>query len=671
MAAPGYLLDVVELAASADHLLELPWHLAGAVDVLTPGTWSPGTRRRIRDRGGALLAAERGTDHAPAQWPAARRSILHLHVRGRAAARIGAGPARRRRAGAVPPARGCAGATPRIVAVLDVGGAPVRSLTVTGGRSRGDRRERGGGRSAPAPAGAGRSRSGARACGAGSVDCAGAAGGPTRSIDCDQPRAAAGGGASRRPSRPRSTARLDGFDAERPARARPRGPVPPQRGALCRPRGILRHGAGELGQRRGLPGGRRRQAGAGLPGPTSAARCGWTTSRTTSIPTGSRSTCGRRRRAGVRLPGRFRPTSRAASGSTASAAPPATPAMVTGGWARTETGYRMTVAVALPELVEAGRGDEIGFDLIVNEMRPDRLRRAGQLVWSGGGGWVYLRGDRQDRRRGSGVLELHVTRPSPASPPPAASGPTRSSAPRPTACRSRMARSSGCRVWDDRGPRVPRLHHGARRRGAGLRAPGGEPRRRSRAVRDGVVGPLPPVLEEELAAELSRRDAVDASRCASSRPARRRWRPRSGWPGSATGRDLVLGCGYHGWLDWCQPADGAGVPAGHARALRRDPVQRSEPRPARPSGRPAIGLAAVVFEPVVLREPATGVAGGAAGGDRARRRAAGLRRDQDGLPPGDRVGPPSAIGVDPDLVVLGKAMANGFPARRRRRRARR
>jgi hypothetical protein len=33
------------------------------------------------------------------------------------------------------------------------------------------------------------------------------------------------------------------------------------------------------------------------------------------------------------------------------------------------------------------------------------MRRAGQLVWSGGGGWVYLRGDRQNES-GFGVLEL-------------------------------------------------------------------------------------------------------------------------------------------------------------------------------------------------------------------------------------------------------------------------
>ncbi len=42
---------------------------------------------------------------------------------------------------------------------------------------------------------------------------------------------------------------------------------------------------------------------------------------------------------------------------------------------------------------------------IINEMLPGRMRRAGQLVWSGGGGWVWLRGDRQDPTR-FGILEL-------------------------------------------------------------------------------------------------------------------------------------------------------------------------------------------------------------------------------------------------------------------------
>jgi hypothetical protein len=80
------------------------------------------------------------------------------------------------------------------------------------------------------------------------------------------------------------------------------------------------------------------------------------------------------------------------------------PEMVTGAWQPTGTGYSMTVRIALPDWSPRG-GDALGFDLIVNEMHPDCLRRAGQLVWSGGGGWVYLRGDRQPADS-FGTLEL-------------------------------------------------------------------------------------------------------------------------------------------------------------------------------------------------------------------------------------------------------------------------
>ncbi len=80
------------------------------------------------------------------------------------------------------------------------------------------------------------------------------------------------------------------------------------------------------------------------------------------------------------------------------------PEMVSGAWLRTQTGYSMSLAVALPGWSGRPR-DAIEFDLIVNEMHPERTRRAGQLVWSGGGGWVYLRGDRQPAAS-FGVLEL-------------------------------------------------------------------------------------------------------------------------------------------------------------------------------------------------------------------------------------------------------------------------
>ena len=80
------------------------------------------------------------------------------------------------------------------------------------------------------------------------------------------------------------------------------------------------------------------------------------------------------------------------------------PMEVAGSWTPTDTGYRVTLRL-VPPAWEPMPGQLVDFDLIVNEMRPDRERRAGQLVWSGGGGWVWLRGDRQDPGR-FGELEL-------------------------------------------------------------------------------------------------------------------------------------------------------------------------------------------------------------------------------------------------------------------------
>ena len=73
-------------------------------------------------------------------------------------------------------------------------------------------------------------------------------------------------------------------------------------------------------------------------------------------------------------------------------------------WQRKDEGYAVALTVSIPDW-EPHQGEEVGFDLLVNRMEPGRVRRAGQLVWSGGGGWVYLRGDRQDPAS-FGVLEL-------------------------------------------------------------------------------------------------------------------------------------------------------------------------------------------------------------------------------------------------------------------------
>lgn len=84
----------------------------------------------------------------------------------------------------------------------------------------------------------------------------------------------------------------------------------------------------------------------------------------------------------------------------------ATPgAAVRGRWKRTGEGYLATLRLDDPRIRVLGPGIRVGFDLLVNEMLPDRLRRSGQLVWSGAHGWIYLRGDRQDPSR-LGGLEL-------------------------------------------------------------------------------------------------------------------------------------------------------------------------------------------------------------------------------------------------------------------------
>jgi heparinase II/III-like protein len=78
---------------------------------------------------------------------------------------------------------------------------------------------------------------------------------------------------------------------------------------------------------------------------------------------------------------------------------------VRGGWQAADFGYTVTAEIAPFGWPRFRPGEEIGFDLVVNQMLPGRERRAGQLVWSGGGGWVWLRGDRQDPAK-FGTLEL-------------------------------------------------------------------------------------------------------------------------------------------------------------------------------------------------------------------------------------------------------------------------
>jgi glutamate-1-semialdehyde 2,1-aminomutase len=179
------------------------------------------------------------------------------------------------------------------------------------------------------------------------------------------------------------------------------------------------------------------------------------------------------------------------------------------------------------------------------------------------------------------------------------------------------------------------------------------------AINAGVVGPLPPVSEQELADALAARipwlerirflktgaEAVAAA----VRLAR-----------VATGREEVLGCGYHGWLDWCQGATD-GVPAG-VRALFAELPFNDVATSRQMIRERAHRLAAVVIEPVVVVEPTrewlellraeTARAGAVLIFDEIK---TAFRLAIGGAVERYEVRPP------PDLVVLGKALANGFP----------
>jgi glutamate-1-semialdehyde 2,1-aminomutase len=223
---------------------------------------------------------------------------------------------------------------------------------------------------------------------------------------------------------------------------------------------------------------------------------------------------------------------------------------------------------------------------------------------------------------------------------------------------ARMTRASGCRVWGEDGREYVDFVMALGAVALGYGHPDVN-RAATAAIAAGVVGPLPPVAEEELAEALSAKipwlervrflktgaEAVAAA----VRLAR-----------VATGREEVLGCGYHGWLDWCQGAT-EGVPAGVRGLFAELPFNDV------PAGREMIRargprLAAVVVEPVIVAEPTrewlqmlrteTERAGAVLIFDEIKtafRLAIGGATERYALKPA------------PDLVVVGKALANGFP----------
>jgi glutamate-1-semialdehyde 2,1-aminomutase len=219
----------------------------------------------------------------------------------------------------------------------------------------------------------------------------------------------------------------------------------------------------------------------------------------------------------------------------------------------------------------------------------------------------------------------------------------------------RMTRSSGCRVWDEHGREYLDYIMGLGSVALGYADPD-VTRAVTSAAANGVVGPLAPVLEEEVAAAMCRlmpwleqvrflKTGAEAM-AAAVRLAR-----------VFTGRDQILGCGYHGWLDWCQGA--AGVPAS-TRSLYSE-LPFNDPARARALIRAAGDrLAAVVFEPVIVAEP-----------DaewlkvlREETARSGALLIVDEIKTVCRLavgGASERYGIRPDLAVMGKALANGFP----------
>jgi glutamate-1-semialdehyde aminotransferase len=220
---------------------------------------------------------------------------------------------------------------------------------------------------------------------------------------------------------------------------------------------------------------------------------------------------------------------------------------------------------------------------------------------------------------------------------------------------SRMTRSVGCTVWDDQGREYTDYIMGLGSVALGYAHPE-VVAAATAAVQAGTVGPLAPVLEEEVASTFSRlvpwierirflKTGAEAM-AAAVRLAR-----------VQTGREAILGCGYHGWLDWCQGA--AGVPSSTRSLYTELPFNDAE-RARQLIRSQGDRLAAVVFEPVVVAEPTMEWLQVL----REETIRVGALLVVDEIKTGCRLavgGACERYQIHPDLVVMGKAIANGFP----------
>ena len=217
-----------------------------------------------------------------------------------------------------------------------------------------------------------------------------------------------------------------------------------------------------------------------------------------------------------------------------------------------------------------------------------------------------------------------------------------------------MVKAQGARVWDTAGRDYLDYVMGLGAVTLGYAHPE-VVRAAQAAVADGVVGPVAPAAEDELAGVLVEsipwieqvrflKTGAEAV-AAAVRIAR-----------VVTGRERVVTCGYHGWLDWCRTDPG--VP--RAVTALAVPIPFNDREAARRAIREGEPPAAVVVEPVVDGPPDPAWLA--------------LLRDEcsatgtvlvfDEIKTAFRIavgGAAERFGVTPDMSVLGKGLANGFP----------
>lgn len=221
----------------------------------------------------------------------------------------------------------------------------------------------------------------------------------------------------------------------------------------------------------------------------------------------------------------------------------------------------------------------------------------------------------------------------------------------------RMVRASGCTVTAEDGRQYTDFIMGLGAVALGYAHPA-VTAAVAQAAADGLVGPLAPMLEEQVASRLARllpwgeqvrflKTGAEAV-AAAIRIAR-----------TFNGRDRVIGCGYHGWLDATQEDGTTGVPAGISSLFTRIPF--NDPEAATRSIRAAGDqLAAVIVEPVIEEAPSPAWLAAL----RAETHRVGALLIFDEIKTVGRValnGAAGRWGGEPDLIVLGKAIANGMP----------